>query len=79
MLPLSSGPVPSANVPTHVPSNATDAPDVRVFVLGRGQRDDGADGIVIGGGNGGACGDVCRGRRGADNNYGSADCNDILC
>jgi hypothetical protein len=28
-------------------SNATDTPDVRIFVLGRGQRDDGADGIIF--------------------------------
>ena len=34
-----------------------------VFVLGRGQRDDSADGIVVGGSNGGARCDVPRGRR----------------
>ena len=39
--------------------------DVRVFLLGRGRRDDGADGIVIG--------DVHRGRRGAAATDGDAD------
>ena len=32
--------------------------NVRVFVLGRGRRDDGADGVVVVGSDGGACGDV---------------------
>ncbi len=35
--------------------------DVCVFVIGRGRRDDSADGIVIVGSDGGACGDVHRG------------------
>jgi hypothetical protein len=34
--------------------------DVRVFVIVRGQRDDSANGIVVGGSNGGARGDVHR-------------------
>ena len=37
--------------------------DVRVFVLGRGRRDDSADGIVVVGSDGGARGDVHRGHR----------------
>ncbi len=42
-----------------------------VFVLGRGRRDDGADGVVVG--NSGTRGDVYRGRRGADYAEGCAD------
>ena len=37
--------------------------NVRVFVLGRGWRDDSADGIVVVSSDGGARGDVHRGRR----------------
>jgi len=56
--------------------------DVRIFVLGRGRRDDSADGIVVVGSNGGARGDVHRGRRcaaaAADDADGNAD-DDIVC
>ena len=45
------------------------------FVLGRGRRDNGADGVVVG--DSGAHGDVHRGRRGADYAEGCAD--DIIC
>ena len=41
------------------------------FVYGQGRRDDGADGVVIG--DSGYCGDVHRGRRGADNAEHCAD------
>ncbi len=57
--------------------------DVRVFVLGRGRRDDSANGIVVVGRDGGAHGNVHRGRRCAatvatkDNADGNA--NDIIC
>jgi hypothetical protein len=75
-----SDPALSANAPTHAPSNATDAPTyASFFVLGRGWRDDGADGIVVIGGNGGARSNVHRGRRGSADDYGDADCDDILC
>jgi len=37
--------------------------NVRVFVLGRGRRDDSVDGIVVVGSDGAARGDVHRGRR----------------
>ncbi len=37
--------------------------NVRVFVIGRGRRDDRADGIVVVGSDGGARGDVHRGRQ----------------
>ena len=37
--------------------------DVRIFVIDQGQRDDNADGIVVVGSNGGACGDVHRSRQ----------------
>ena len=37
--------------------------DVRIFVLGRGWRDDSADGIIVVSSDGGARGDVHRGRR----------------
>ena len=59
--------------------------DVPVFVLGQGWRDNGADGIVVVGGDGGIHGDIHHGRRGAGNNDDSAanDANsgadDILC
>ena len=53
--------------------------DVRIVVLGRGKRDDGADGIVIVGGDGGTRGNVHCDRRGAAADDGDADCNDILC
>jgi hypothetical protein len=84
LLPLSRDPEPSANAPMHAPSNATDAPTyASFFVLGQGRRDDGADGIVgSGGGGGGAHGDNHRGHRGhrsSADNYGDADCNNILC
>ena len=49
------------------------------FVLGQGRRDDSAAGIVVVVGGGGAHGDVHRGRRGSADDYGDADCNDILC
>jgi hypothetical protein len=52
---------------------------VRVFVLGQGQRDNSADGIVVVGGGGGARGNVHPGRRGAADDCGDADCNNILC
>ena len=45
--------------------------DIRIFVLGRGRRDDSIDSIVVVGSNGIARGDVHRGRRcaaAADNN-----------
>ncbi len=48
------------------------------FVLGRGRRDDGADGIVIGGGSG-AHGDVHHGRCGSADDYGDTDWDNILC
>ena len=51
--------------------------DVRAFVLGRGRRDDSADGIVVIGSDGGARGDVHHGRRcaapPADDAHGDAD------
>ncbi len=79
-MPLPSDPAPSANVPTHAPSNATDAPTyASFFVLGCGQRDDSADGIVVVVGDGGTRGDFHRGRRGSAKDYGDADCDDILC
>ena len=59
--------------------------NVRVFVLGRGQRDDSANGIVVVGSNGGARGDVHRGRQcaaaAADDDDADADDNtdDIVC
>ena len=37
--------------------------DVRVFVIVRGWRDGSVDGIVLVGSDGGACGDVHRGRQ----------------
>ena len=78
--PLPSNPAPSANAPTHAPSNATDAPMYgSFFVLSQGRRDDGADGIVVVGGSGNAHGDVHRGRPDCADNYGDAHCDDILC
>ena len=69
--PLPSDPAPSANAPTHAPSNATNAPTyASFFVLGQGRRDDSADGIVVIVGSSGAHGDVHRGRRGSANDYG---------
>ena len=55
--------------------------DVRVFILGRGRRDNSANGIVIISSNGGARGDVHRGRRCATaaNNNADGDANDIVC
>ncbi len=51
--------------------------DVRAFVLGRGRRDDSADGIVVIGSNGGTRGDVHRSRQcaaaPADDSHGDAD------
>jgi hypothetical protein len=38
-------------------------PDIRVFILGQGQRDDSADSIVVIGSDGVARGDVHHGRR----------------
>ena len=49
--------------------------NVCAFVLGRGQREDGADGIVVG--NSGAHGNVHHGRSGAYNAKGNAD--NIIC
>ena len=64
----------------HAPLYATNALTyASFFVLGQGRRDDGADGIVIVGGGGGAHGDVLHGRRGRADDYGNADCDDILC
>ena len=37
--------------------------NVHVFVIGRGRRDDSANGIVVVGSDGSACGDVHRGRQ----------------
>ena len=80
LLPLPSDPAPSANAPTHAPSNATDAPTYTSFcILSQGQRDNSPDRIVVSGSNGGVCGDVHRGRRGSTDDYGDADCDDILC
>ncbi len=45
--------------------------NVRAFVFRRGQRDDGADGVVVG--NSSARGDVHRGRCSADESEGDAD------
>ena len=49
--------------------------DVRAIVLGRGQRGDGADCLIVG--NSGACGHVHGGRRSADEAKGNAD--DTIC
>ena len=79
LLPLPSNLAPSANAPTHAPSNATNAPTyTSFFVLGQGRRDDGADGIVVVVSGSSAHGDVHRGRCGSADDYGDADCNDIL-
>ena len=65
--------------------------NVRIFIIVQGRRDDSADGIIIIGSNGGACGDVHRGRQCAaaanndatDNNTADtdadADADDIVC
>ena len=55
--------------------------DVRVFVLGQGRREDSANGIVIVGSDGGARGDVHRGRRCAAtaNKDADGDADDIVC
>jgi hypothetical protein len=80
LLPLLSNPTPSVNAPTHTSSNATDALTyASFFVLGWEQRDDGADGIVVVGGDGGTRGGVDRGCRSSADDYGNANCNDILC
>ena len=65
--------------------------DVRVFVLGRGWRDDSVNSIVVVGSDSGARGDIHRGRRcaaatrnnAADNDTadanGDGDADDIVC
>ncbi len=65
--------------------------NVRVFILGRGWRDDSANGIVVVGSDAGACGDVHHGRQcaaaadddAADNDTTNADADgdgdDIVC
>ena len=55
--------------------------DVRVFVLGRGRKDDSVDGIVVVGSDGAARGDVHRGRRcaAATDDDADADADDIVC
>ncbi len=55
--------------------------DVRVFVLGRGWRDDSVNSIVVVGSDGVAREDVHRGRRCADTADDDANCDadDILC
>ena len=62
--------------------------NVHVFVLGRGRRDNSADAIVVPGSNGGAHGNVHRGRRcaaaAADNDAdgdgnGDGDADNIVC
>ncbi len=65
--------------------------NVRVFIIGQGQRDDSADGIVVVGSNGGARGDIHRSRQcaaaadndAANDNTTDADANsdgdDIVC
>ncbi len=55
--------------------------DVPVFVLGRGRRDDSANGIVVGGSNGGARGDIHHGCRcaAATGNDADGDADDIVC
>jgi hypothetical protein len=49
--------------------------NIRTFVLGRGRRDNGTNGVIVG--NSGARGDIHRGRHGADDAKGDAD--DIIC
>ena len=49
--------------------------DVRVFVLGQGWRDDSANGIIVAGSDGGACGYVHRGRQCAAANDDAANDN----
>jgi hypothetical protein len=55
--------------------------DVRVFVLGRGWRDDSVDSIVVVGSDGVARGDVHRGRRcaAAANDDADGDADVIVC
>ncbi len=65
--------------------------DVWVFIIGRGRRDDSADGILVVGSNDGTRGDVHRGRQcgaAADNDIsdndtadvnGDGDADDIVC
>ncbi len=65
--------------------------DVRIFAIGQGGRDDSADGIVVVGSDGGARGDVHRGRQcaaitnddaAADDTadaYGNGDGDNIVC
>ena len=55
--------------------------DVRVFVLGRGLRDDSVDSIVIVGSDGVARGNVHHGRRCATaaNDVADGDADDIVC
>ncbi len=55
--------------------------DVRVFVLGRGRRDDSINSIVVVGSDGVARGDVHRGRRcaAAAGNDADGDADDIVC
>ncbi len=51
------------------------------FVIGQGRRDDSADGIVVVGSDGGALGNVQRGRRcaAAADDDADADTDDIVC
>jgi len=55
--------------------------DIRIFVLGRGWRDDSVDSIVVFGSDGVAHGDVHRGRRcaAAANDDADGDADDIVC
>ncbi len=55
--------------------------DVRVFVLGRGWRDNSVDSIIVVGSNGVARGNVHRGRRcaAAANDDADGNANDIVC
>ena len=63
---------------THLRTPPT--PDLRVFVLGRGQRDDSVDSIVVIGSDGVDRGDVHRGRRCATaaNDDANDDADDIV-
>jgi hypothetical protein len=67
---------------THTPSNERhQRANVRVFVLGRGWRDDSVDSIIVVDSNGVARGDVHRGRRcaAAANNDADGNADDIVC
>jgi hypothetical protein len=67
---------PSANAPTHTPSNATDAPTYASLSLVEDGGTDSTDGIVVVGSDGGARGDVHRGRQcatAADNDAADED------